>query len=145
MPLPRRTILALAAVPALAAAGPALAGSSHAVLPGWWEYTTSSQFSADKVEHRCVKPDEIDKFVAGPSNHHYTCTYPTSELANGRAKFVGVCVSKHGTRYPVRWSGTYDAEHFKLNGTAMPTLIGLSIPVSASITAQRVSPTCPPG
>ncbi|MBE7217779.1 MAG: hypothetical protein INR64_04845 [Caulobacteraceae bacterium] len=142
MPRPQPTTAVLAAMAALCAA-PATAASSHAVLPGWWEYTTSSQFSADKTEHRCVKPDEIDKFVAGPSNHHYTCTYPTTELADGRAKYVGVCVSKHGTRYPVRWSGTYDPEHFQLNGTAMPNIIGLSIPVSASITARRLSPICP--
>ncbi len=139
---PLRLIAAAAALCALAGATPAIA-ASHAVLPGWWEYTTSSQFSADKVEHRCVRPDEIDKFVAGPSNRHYTCTYPTSQLANGRAKFIGVCVSKHGTRYPVRWAGTYDPEHFQLQGTASPNLIGLSIPVSASISARRIAATCP--
>lgn len=144
MPLLRPPAV-LATALGLIAAAPALAAGSHAVLPGWWEYTTSSQFSSDKVEHRCVRPDEIDKFVAGPSNRHYACTYPTTELANGRARYVGVCVSKHGNRYPVRWSGTYDAEHFKLNGTAMPNVIGISIPVSASITARRVAATCPEG
>lgn len=128
----------------LGVAAPAWAAeASHAVLPGYWEYTTSTAFSAPSTDRRCVRPEEIDKFVSGPSNRHYRCDYPTRELVDGRARFVGVCVSKHGTSYPVRWSGTYAPERFDLHGTVSPNVIGLTIPVTATIAARRLSPTCP--
>ena len=129
--------LALAAAPAHAAEG------SHAVLPGYWEYTTSTAFSSPSTDRRCVKPDEIDKFVSGPSNRHYHCTYPTRELSGGKARFVGTCVSKHGNKYPVSWTGTYAAERFDLHGTVSPNIVGLSLPVSATIAARRIAATCP--
>ena len=128
----------------LAAAAPAAAAPpSHAVLPGYWEYTTSTAFSAPSTDRRCVRPEEIDKFVSGPSNRHYRCDYPVRELVDGHARFVGTCVSKHGVRYPVRWSGAYTPESFDLHGTVSPNVIGLTIPVTATIAARRVSATCP--
>ena len=133
--------LALAACALFGSA--ASAEPTHAVQPGYWEYTTSTEFSAPSTERRCVRPEEIDKFVSGPSNRHYRCVYPTRELVGGRARFVGTCVSKHGASYPVRWSGTYAPERFDLHGTVSPNVIGLSIPVTATIAARRLSPTCP--
>ena len=141
--IPTRRLVALLLLLAAVGAAPARAASEHAVLPGWWEYTASTALSAPKTDRRCVKPSEIDSFVAGPSNRHYRCTYPVSELSGGKARFEGVCVSKHGSRYPVRWEGDYAPEHFELHGTASPSLAGLSIPVSATIEARRLSATCP--
>ena len=149
---PRLTLAALrpALRPALAALGaaaacaaPAAAHEAKTVLPGWWEYTAATAVSSPSTDHRCVKPDEIDKFMSGPSNGHYHCTYPTRQVGAGRARFVGVCVSKHGSKYPVEWSGTYAPERFDLHGTVRPNLAGLSIPVSATISAHRLSATCP--
>ena len=133
----------LLAALALALPTPGVAAAPHAVLPGYWEYTTSTAFSGPSTDRRCVRPEEIDKFVSGPSNRHYRCDYPTRELVDGRARFVGTCVSKHGASYPVRWSGTYAPERFDLHGTVSPNVIGLAIPVSATIAARRLSPTCP--
>lgn len=139
----RRALRLVPLVLAGAAAPAAAAEPAHAVLPGYWEYTASTALSAPSTDRRCVRPEEIDKFVSGPSNRHYRCEYPTRELVDGRARFVGTCVSKHGASYPVRWSGTYAPERFDLHGTVSPNVIGLTIPVTATIAARRLSPTCP--
>lgn len=135
-PLPAALALAALALPVAAA-------PSRTVLPGLWEYTSSTAVSAAKTDRRCVRPDQIEAFVSGPSNSHYRCTYPVKELGGGRARFEGVCVSKHGARYPVRWDGTYTSESFDLHGTVRPNLGGLEIPVSATISARRVAADCP--
>ncbi len=138
-----RALRPLAAAAVLLAAGVAHAQSARPVLPGWWEYTSSTAVSAAKTDRRCVRPDQIAAFVSGPSNGHYRCTYPVKELGGGRARFEGVCVSKHGARYPVRWEGTYTPESFDLHGTVRPNLAGLEIPVSATIAARRLAAQCP--
>lgn len=130
-------------VPLLLAGAVRAEAAAPPVLPGWWEYTSSTAVSAPKTERRCVKPDEIEAFVSGPSNRHYKCSYPVKELSGGRARFEGVCVSKHGARYPVRWEGRYTPESFSLHGVVRPNLAGLSIPVSATIDARRLAEACP--
>ncbi len=137
--------LGLAAVALLAgaaaASGTARAeGESGAILPGWWEYTSNVLGGLQsKTDRWCVKPEEVDRIVAGPSNRHYRCTYPVREVGGGRIRLEGVCISKHGREVPVTASGAYTPTSFKLSGTARP----FGVPVPASIRAHRLAEACP--
>jgi hypothetical protein len=80
------------------AAGPAVA--APAVLPGYRESTTKllSPIRTTSTEKRCITPADVDKFMAGPSNRHYACTYPTKTIAGGVITLKGTCVSKKGQK-----------------------------------------------
>lgn len=122
---------------------PVQAAARPPVLPGYWEYTTSAVGDRD-TERKCVRPSEINRFFGGLSTHHYQCTYPTREVANGAAHFEGNCVSRSGRRVRVRLNGTYMDESFQFRGGASIRAAGLWTPyIPATITARRISAQCP--
>lgn len=110
------------------------------VLPGYWEYTTSAVGSRD-TEQKCVRPSEINRFFGGLSTNRWKCTYPTRQVADGRARFEGTCQDKKGRRVNVRLNGTYQTESFTFNGGAQ--LLRGTPYIPASITARRLSAQCP--
>ena len=110
------------------------------VLPGFWEYTTSAVGSRD-TEQKCVRPSEINRFFGGLSTNRWKCTYPTRQVADGRARFEGTCQDKKGRRVNVRLNGTYQTESFTFNGGAQ--LLRGTPYIPASITARRLSAQCP--
>lgn len=110
------------------------------VLPGYWEYTTSAVGSRD-TEQKCVRPSEINRFFGGLSTNRWKCTYPTRQVADGRARFEGSCQDKKGRRVNVRLNGTYQSESFSFNGGAQ--LVRGTPYIPASITARRLSAQCP--
>ena len=145
MPRPLSLIApaALACAAAVAAHAAARTPERGAPLPGLWRYDTSFLFSSDS-DTRCIGPADIDKILQGPSNKHYDCTYPVREVAGGRARFEGVCVNrKHGQKAQVSLQGAYGPDSFEFHGVVKPDLGGLSLPLDASISAKRVSTTCP--
>ena len=71
-----------------------LADETHAVRPGYWDYTTSTILPGSSDGKQCVRPDQIDEFMSGPHNRHYHCTYPSKHVGGGQASFDGECVSK---------------------------------------------------
>ena len=133
---------------ALLVAGGSLAAAdarpvAGAPLPGLWRYDTAFLFSSDTKE-KCIGPEEIGRVLDGPSNHHYVCEYPVREVGGGRARFEGTCTNKkHGQTAKVSLAGTYGPERFDLKGVVQADLGGLSLPVNASVSATRISPTCP--
>jgi len=135
--------------PALLLALPLLLASvaSHAradektIRPGYWSYTTSVPGSDGG--RQCVRPDQIDDFMAGPHNKHYKCTYPKKFVGDGHASFDGVCVSKHGKSYKLKVAGSYSPTNFKLSGSVTGVL-GLPIPLPISIESTWIGPDCPP-
>jgi hypothetical protein len=112
------------------------------VLPGYWEYTTSAVGVRD-TERKCVRPSEINRFFGGLSTRRWSCTYPVREVGSGNARFEGTCRDRKGRTVRVRLSGTYRTESFRFTGGAQLARGTPYLP--ASITANRISATCPAG
>lgn len=130
---------------ALLVAGPA-AAAEPLIQPGYWESTNRvlSPIRTKKVERRCITPAEVEKFMAGPSNRHYKCTYPTNVMANGQIRLKGACVSKKGRKVAVQGSGTYSPTAFTLTADIATEFMGLDIAGKASTEARRIGDICPP-
>ena len=112
------------------------------ILPGLWKYSAKVLFGLAEVEggRRCIKAEEVERFIAFPGNRHYKCDYTTKSIANGQVTMQGACVDKKGRRAPIRARGTYTPESFRLNINLTTTN---GIPLSGVMSAQRVSATCP--
>lgn len=141
---PRLALQCLALLSLAALCGPAAAAS--AIQPGYWESTNRllSPIRQSSTEKRCITPAEVDKFMAGPSNRHYACTYPTKMIANGQIKLKGTCVSKKGRKVAVQGSGAYTPTSFTLTAEIATEFLGLDIAGRASTEARRIGDTCPP-
>jgi uncharacterized protein DUF3617 len=125
------------AAPAAAAAPP--------IQTGYWESTNRllSPIRQTKTEKRCIKPADVDKFLAGPSNRHYACTYPTKVIAGGQIKLKGACVSKKGRKVAVQGEGSYTPTSFTLTAEVATEFLGLDITGRASTDAHKIADTCP--
>ena len=134
----------LSAALLLFAAGPAIAAPP--IQPGYWESTNRllSPIKQTKTERRCITPADVDKFVSGPSNRHYACTYPTKVFAGGKITLKGTCVSKKGHKVAVQGAGSYTPTSFDLTAEIATVFLGLDIAGKASTEARRISDTCPP-
>ena len=135
--------LALLLAP-LVLAGPASA--AEGILPGYWETTNRliSPIPQKKVEKRCITPQEVAKFMEGPSNRHYKCTYPTRSFEGGKILLKGQCRSKKGRVVDVSGHGSYTPTTMQLTANIATEWAGLTIAGKASTDARRISDTCPP-
>lgn len=136
-----RAALVLAA---LIVAGPATA-AEPLIQPGYWESTNKvlSPIRTTKVERRCITPAEVEKFMSGPSNRHYKCTYPTNVMRDGQIRLKGSCVSKKGRKVQVQGTGTYSPTAFFLTADIATEFLGLDIAGKASTDAKRIGDVCP--
>jgi hypothetical protein len=133
-------------IPALVAAAIAApAAAQTSIKPGYWETTSrvTSPFPTSKTERRCIKPADVAKFMDGPSNHIYTCTYPTREVGHGKIRLAGSCKSRDGKPVPISGEGTFTSDSFKLNARIETQFGGLTVPVRASTEARRLGDDCP--
>ncbi|WP_293677153.1 DUF3617 family protein [uncultured Phenylobacterium sp.] len=130
---------------ALFAASPAPA-AQPAIQPGYWESTNRivSPIRQTSTEKRCITPAEVDKFMAGPSNRHYKCSYPTNVISGGKITLKGTCVSKKGRKVPITGQGSYTPTSFNLTADVIVELLGLDVAVRASTEARRIADACPP-
>ena len=133
------TALALAA----ALAGPAAAQTT--IEPGYWETTSQvvSPFPTKKTERRCIRAEDVAKVIGGAPNRHYTCTYPTREIADGKIRLVGSCKTKNSDPVPVTGEGVYTSDRLRLDARVQARIGGLSIPVHARTTGKRLGDVCP--
>lgn len=140
-----RTVLAVlaATVAAAAAAAPAFAQST--ILPGYWESRGSIFFVDQKPVRKCITASQVDEYMSGPSNRHYTCTYTHKQISGGKADMVGSCVDHKGRRSEVAIHGAYSPTEFNVRWSFHPRVAGLSIPLSGTMQAHRLSATCPAG
>ena len=122
-----------------------LAAAQSAIQPGSWESTNKllSPIPQTKVEKRCITAADVDKFMAGPSNRHYACTYPTRVIAGGVIRLKGLCVSKSGQKVAVRGAGTYTPTRFNLTADIATVFLGLDILGRATTAAKRIGDVCP--
>ncbi|MGA0604515.1 DUF3617 domain-containing protein [Phenylobacterium sp. VNQ135] len=143
MTRPIAAALLLAALPVLATS--AAHAAPQAIQPGYWESTNKllSPIRQTKVERRCITPAEVDKFMAGPSNRHYKCTYPHKVIEGGRISLKGTCVSKKGRKVAVEGSGAYTQTSFNLTASIATEFLGLDIAGKASTEARRIGDVCP--
>lgn len=136
-------LLTLAAV--LATAAPAGAQTTT-IKPGYWESTNRllSPIRTKSTETRCITPADVEKFMMGPSNRHYACTYPVRVFADGKILLKGTCKSKKGRDVEVSGFGTYSTTTFKLTATVATEFAGIPISGKASTDARRIGDVCPP-
>lgn len=132
----------LLAAPAAPQAAMTVQSGADAVLPGYWEYTTSAVGVRD-TEQKCVRPSEINRFFGGLSTRRWRCTYPVRQVGGGNARFEGVCTDHKNRRVNVRLNGTYTQESFSFRGGAQLARGTPYLP--ASITARRLAAQCPAG
>lgn len=146
-PISRRMTRLTAALAATAAvlAGPALASSHTTIQPGYWETTSQvlSPFPTTKVERRCIRPEDVDKVIAGSPNHNYTCTYPTKEIGGGRIRLAGSCKTKNSDPVPISTQGVYTSDSLQMDAYVRAKVGGLTIPVHARTSAKRLGDVCP--
>jgi hypothetical protein len=139
---PMRFLSAL--LPALVLAAPA-AAATPPIKPGYWETTSQivSPIPTKKTEKRCIRAEDVDKFIGGAPNRHYTCTYPTREISGGRIKLAGSCKTKNSDPVPVTGEGTYTPDSLNLEARFRAKLGGLTVPVHARTRGTRIGDTCP--
>ena len=127
----------LGGVPALAAPPP--------IQPGYWESTNRliSPIKQTSTEKRCITAADVEKFLSGPSNRHYACTYPTRVFSGGRIRLKGSCVSKTGHKMAVEGAGVYTPTSFNLTAEVAMVFLGLDIAGKASTEARRIGDVCP--
>lgn len=125
-----------------ASALPALAAP---ILPGLWESTDTitSPFQQTKTSRKCITPDQIESYLTGPVNNHYSCRYKDKKIGDGTFSMVGDCVDNSGIPAKVAVQGVYTDTSFSMSGRLRITIGGLAIPVSASTDAHRISAECP--
>jgi hypothetical protein len=138
--LPLRAAQLLAA---LAAAGPSAA--QNAISPGYWETTSkvTAPFPTHKTERRCIKPQEVAKFMEGKINHIYTCIYPTKRVGDGKIRLEGTCATRDGPAIPITGEGTFTSDSLHLDARITAQFGGMNIPVKASTDARRLADACP--
>jgi hypothetical protein len=138
-------LLPLLAAPLIVLAGTSAALAQKAISPGYWETTSkvTSPFPTRKTERRCIKPQDVAKFMEGKINHIYTCTYPTKHVGDGKIRLEGTCATRDGAPIPISGEGTFTAETLHLDARINPQIAGLNIAVKASTDAKRLSDACP--
>lgn len=145
----RPTLIALIALAGAAASSQAAgAAEEKTILPGYWDVTNKVSAAVvlgqTKKEKRCITPAEVSKFVEGPSNRHYKCTYPTRVFQNGRITLRGSCSTKNGHTAHVQATGTYSPTTFHMTAKINTTYAGIPLSGTATTEARRIGDTCPP-
>lgn len=135
---------ALAAFATLAA-GAVRAAEPNAIAPGYWETDNQlvSPIHQSKVERRCIRPQDVAKFMNGPQNHIYTCTYPTRIIGEGTIRLSGSCATKTGRPVPVSGEGTFTRDTFHMDAHVQAQVGPLKLPLHAVTDAHRLSAECP--
>jgi hypothetical protein len=115
------------------------------ILPGYWESTdkVTSPIQDSKTSRKCITAAQIESYLSGPVNNHYSCHYTSRKIEGGTFSMAGDCVDSSGLPAKVQLSGVYTDTSFTVNGRIRLMVGGLPIPVSASTEAHRLSAECP--
>ncbi len=141
-----RRIAALAltaAVLSTAPAAPAQPAQIKLINPGYWNVTYHYLGVLNKTERWCIRPKDIEKFLGGPCNHIYHCTYPYHTLGDGKMAFRGD-ISGKDELYHCAGGGTYTATALHMGVTCHGHWHIVPVPsASASTDATFIGDTCP--
>ena len=138
--------LAFAALAALGLGAPTVARAQpYPINPGFWEVTTNWLGLVKKTERWCVAPRAIPRFLAGPCNHIYHCTYSVQEFHDGLAHFEGD-IRGHDELYHVKGGGTYSPTtmDMKFTGDGHWHIVPI-LSAQASMRAHFLTDSCPAG
>jgi hypothetical protein len=137
-----RSLLAAAALAASAA--PALA-QDPSIQPGYWSVTNRIELVLNKTtkENRCITPAEVAKFMTGPSNRHYVCTYPDKSFQDGQISLKGTCVDKYGKTVDIVATGAYSPSSLHLDAHIAASYAGLPIKARFVTDGRRLGDVCP--
>jgi hypothetical protein len=134
--------------PALIAAG-ALAGSAAAaeppIQPGCWQSTNEvlSPVHSTSTTQRVISAADVDRFLTGPINHHYTCVYPTRQVRAGKLVMKGVCTDNKGRKVEVSGQGAYTPTSFHVDANIATSFFGIPLTGRATTDARRLGDSCP--
>lgn len=139
------TALALALAAPVAFEGGAAWAQPNAISPGYWETDNQvvSPVRSSKVERRCIRPQDVAKFMNGPSNHIYHCTYPTRVIGPGTIRLKGTCAAKDGRPIPIWGDGTFTEDSFHMDAHVTVPFGPLNVPGHAVTDAHRLAAECP--
>jgi Protein of unknown function (DUF3617) len=115
------------------------------IAPGYWETRTDWLGQKGAPDRLCIKPQDVARFLSGPSNHIYRCTYPVSIAAGGAISFEGTCADKKGQKIKLRGKGAYTAAAVHMTATGTAKTLGIPLSGGASVDAHLISATCPAG
>ena len=122
---------------------PALAQQPKLINPGYWDVTYHYLGFLNKTEKWCIRPKDIDKFLSGPCNHIYHCTYPYHSLGDGKMAFKGD-IAGHDELYHCAGGGTYSATTLHMSVTCHGHWHIVPVPnATASTDATFIGDTCP--
>jgi hypothetical protein len=116
-----------------------------APLPGYWELANTwvFVFHFRSVQRKCFSGADISGVLRGPSNGHYTCSYPVREVGDGRLLLRGTCVETHGQVAQIAAEGTYEPTAFQLKAVLTTRIAGVPLSGSGSTVARRLGDHCP--
>jgi hypothetical protein len=119
--------------------------SAGAPLPGYWELQNTWVFVLPfkTRDRKCFSAADVGNVLQGPSNAHYTCTYPTRQVGDGRLSMSGTCVETHGQVAQIKAEGTYEPTAFQLKVELRTKLAGVPLQGTGSTIARRLSDSCP--
>jgi hypothetical protein len=140
MPMKRLLAIALLLLPAPLCAQPL----TYGVTPGYWEIKTNWLGLYTKTERDCLVPERIAKFLSGPCNHNYKCSYPIQTVADGHAHFEGD-IRGHDEAYHVTGGGTYSATTLDMSMSGSGHWHIVPMLGHAWVKAHLIAPECPVG
>ncbi len=117
------------------------------INPGYWEAKTVFLGLISQTDRWCIKPKDISKFLSGPSNHIYRCTYPINQVGDGRLHFDGTCVqTKNGKvvqTIKLRGDGEYTRTRLHMQAAGSMKVLGMPVSGDATGDAHFISDKCP--
>ena len=131
---------------ALALAAPAVAlAAEPPIQPGCWQSTNevTSPYHKTSTTTRYISAADVDRFLGGPINHHYTCAYPTRRVADGRLAMHGVCTDNKGRQVEITTEGSYTPTSFHVEARIATKLLGIPLAGHATTEARRIGDSCP--
>lgn len=141
----KQTLLGLGCAMLLGLAPLGVAQAAETIRPGYWESVNRllSPIPAKSTERRCITAADVEKFMMGPSNRHYTCTYPVRSFEAGKIQLKGSCLSKKGRRVKIEGHGRYAPTEFSLVADVATEWAGIPLAGRASTEAKRIADACP--
>ena len=113
--------------------------SGTGLLPGLYEYMTSTDGAAAEKSRHCVTPAEAEKGLDMPKAGD-GCKSVRSTLAEGKIDLLQACKDMTVTAV-----GTYTATAFVMDGSIQGKLNGQSFKMATHTTAKRVAEACKAG